>query len=140
PGSTAGGVKTTTLAIALLVSRGTFKRQKAITVFGRSLAWSIMREAFALLTLYFSLLMGGGILLSGLEGLPLLPCLFECASALGTVGLTLGLTPSLSSASKFLLMGMMFFGRVGGVTFAFAALGHAKSQKGQPPEEVVMVG
>ncbi len=72
--------------------------------------------------MYISLFFFGGLLISLLEGLPMLTCLFEAASAVGTVGLTLGVTPSLGLTSRGILIALMFLGRVGGLTLIFAAL------------------
>jgi trk system potassium uptake protein TrkH len=82
----------------------------------------------------------GGLILSRAEGLPLLPCLFETASAIGTVGLSLGLTPGLGSLSRIILMLLMFVGRVGSLTLIYAALSGTRSSAARLPEEVCAVG
>ena len=66
--------------------------------------------------------------------------LFECASALGTVGLTTGITPTLSSLSKVILISFMYFGRVGGLTLIYAAVRRENTHAGQAPAEGIMVG
>ena len=92
-----------------------------------------------LLCLYFSLFLVGGIAIARIEGLPLLSCLFETASAVGTVGLTLGITTSLGPASLFILMALMFLGRVGGLTLIYAAIAGARYDS-RLPEEKITIG
>ena len=98
-----------------------------------------MRSAGAILTLYLLLFLGGGFLISRLEGLPLVACLFESASALGTAGLTLGLTPQLGPVSRAVLILLMYCGRVGALTLVFAALS-GKATPAKLPSEKLMVG
>ena len=140
PGSTAGGMKTTTLAIMLMASGSYIRQKKTYSAFGRSVASQIVLEAFTLLMLYLSLFLTGSLMISCAEGLPVVDCMFECASALGTVGLTTGITPSLGSLSKVILILFMYFGRVGGLTLAYAALSGGRPDAGRLPEERVMIG
>lgn len=74
------------------------------------------------------------------EGLPMLTCLFETASAVGTVGLSLGITPELNLLSRSVLILLMFFGRVGGLTLIFAALSSAQKKVSKLPKEKITVG
>ena len=90
--------------------------------------------------MYIVLFFLGGFTISILEGLPMLDCLFETASAIGTVGLSLGLTPSLGLASRMILIALMFFGRVGGLTLIFAALSGTKKTAAKLPMEKITVG
>lgn len=69
------------------------------------------------------------MIISKVENIPLLTCLFETASAIGTVGLSLGITPALGAVSKTILMILMFFGRVGGLTLIFAAVSGRKIRR-----------
>ena len=71
--------------------------------------------------LYLIMSIAGSLVISVMEDLPLLNCLFETASAAGTVGLTLGITPQLGLVSRSILILLMYFGRVGGLTLIFAA-------------------
>lgn len=93
-----------------------------------------------LLTLYIALLLGGTMIISTIENLPVLPSMFECASALGTVGLTTGITTGLSTASRMLLIAFMFFGRVGGLTLGYALASNVYRDRGRMPSEKVTVG
>ncbi len=129
PGSTAGGFKTTTFAVLLADSFATFARRREPNLFGRRIGTETVRQASTVLILYLTLFFGGGLILHAAEGLPLRLCLFETASAVGTVGLTLGITPQLGTLSQAVLIGLMFFGRVGGLTLIYAAVS-AKGQTG----------
>ena len=140
PGSTAGGIKTTTFAVMILAGAGFLKKRKSTRAFNRSISAGIVMEAFTLLMLYIILLFGGTMLMSCCESLPVLDCMFECASALGTVGLSTGITPELGIVSKIMLILLMYFGRVGGLTLAYSALAGVKPDPGKLPEEPVMVG
>ena len=140
PGSTAGGMKTTTLAVILMTVAGCLRQRKDVTVFGRSLPQDTVRKAFSILILYIVFFLSGSMLISMTEGLPILDCMFECASALGTVGLSTGITPALGSFSKIILILFMYFGRVGGLTLAFAALTSANTAAGRLPEGSLMIG
>ena len=99
-----------------------------------------MRSAATILMLYIVLFLMGGLVISWIENLPVLTCLFEAASAIGTVGLTLGITPSLGIASRIILMLLMFFGRVGGLTLIFAAASGKKPYTSMFPKEKITVG
>lgn len=83
--------------------------------------------------------MTGAILISMIEKLPILTCLFETASAMATVGLTLGITPGLHIVSKMILILLMFLGRVGGLTIIYAAAG-ARTHMGRLPQDKLTVG
>ena len=78
--------------------------------------------------------------ISAVEGLPLGACLFETASAVGTVGLTLGITPQLGVLSQCILMVLMFLGRVGGLTIIFAAINGVDKKMSKKPMEDITVG
>ena len=140
PGSTAGGMKTTTLAVLVSNALSVFRRKKDTQLFGKRVENSIVSSASALLLLYLFLTLSAGMLISTVEGLPLKQCLFETASAVGTVGLTLGITPSLGLFSHILLMLLMFFGRVGGLTLMYAAIFDVKAEVSRRPAEKINVG
>ena len=140
PGSTAGGMKTTTLAVLVSNALSVFRRKKDTQLFGKRVESSTVSSASALLLLYLFLTLSAGMLISTVEGLPLKQCLFETASAVGTVGLTLGITPSLGLFSHILLMLLMFFGRVGGLTLMYAAIFDVKAEVSRRPAEKINVG
>lgn len=140
PGSTAGGMKTTTLAVLILSAISVFKRRETIRCFGRRIDIEAVRSAATVLLMYLTLFLTGGFIISQVEGLPMLTCLYEAASAIGTVGLTLGITPSLSLPSQIVLMILMFMGRVGGLTLVYAALSEKRRYISTMPKEKITVG
>ena len=95
---------------------------------------------YAILIMYGLLFFAGGMAISGIDRLPLRACLFETASALGTVGLSLGITGSLSLPSRLILILLMFLGRVGGLTLIYAAHSGRKISKSTLPLEKITVG
>ncbi len=140
PGSTAGGMKTTTLAVLLACAAAVFRRRENGGFFGRRIADDTVKNAVTVFLLYIIMFFAGGMLISRIESLPLTCCLFESASAVGTVGLTLGITPGLGAASKIILICQMFFGRVGGLTLIFATLPATKNTLSKLPLERITVG
>jgi trk system potassium uptake protein TrkH len=139
PGSTAGGMKVTTFAVLCASMLAVIRRQKDTTFFDRRLEDGVVRNAAALLVIYFILFSVSGCVISTIEQLPLLTCMFETVSAIATVGLTLGVTPTLSTASHIILMVLMFIGRIGGLTFIFAAIPNG-TNKSRKPRGKIAVG
>ena len=122
PGSTAGGIKTTTIAILFASALATFHRNEDANVFQRRISEEALKNASAIFMVYVSFVMIGGSIISHIEGFPLLTCLYEAASAVGTVGLTLGITTKIGVVSQSILIFLMYFGRVGALTLVFATL------------------
>ena len=100
----------------------------------------MVKNAATILVMYLALFFFGGLTISILENLPVLTCMFEAASAVGTVGLSLGITSSLGIVSQIILIILMFCGRVGGLTLIFAALSGTKKSVSKFPREKVTVG
>lgn len=140
PGSTAGGMKTTTIAVLFATAISTFCRKEQTHFFGRRIGDTVVKNAATILLMYLVLFFFGGLAISMLEGLPMLTCLFETASAVGTVGLSLGITPDLGTVSRWILILLMFFGRVGGLTLIFAALSGTHKKAAKFPQEKITVG
>lgn len=140
PGSTAGGLKTTTVAVLFATALSTFRQKEDTHFFGRRIDTGVVRNAATILLMYLALFFTGGLFISIMEGLPMLTCLFETASAVGTVGLTLGITPELGTVSRLILILLMFLGRVGGLTLVFAALSSTKKTASRLPKEKITVG
>jgi len=140
PGSTAGGMKTTTFAVMISTAISVFRRRDYTNFFGRRIEDDTIRNASTILMMYLTLFFSGGLLISSIEGLPLVTCLFETASAIGTVGLTLGITSQLSAVSQLILICLMYLGRVGGLTLIFAALSVDKKLLVKYPKEKMTVG
>ncbi len=130
PGSTAGGIKTTALAILVALAVSRIRGRRYVTLHGRTLPEATVQRTVSLTMVAFALLVAALFVLSYSEvpagdieaGRRLfLPHLFELASALGTAGLSMGVTPGLSAVGKVLVIGLMFVGRVGPLAF-FAAI------------------
>ena len=140
PGSTAGGMKVTTAAVLAASAMAVFRKRKSVRLLGRRVEDDVVRSAATLLCMYILLTVLGGLILSGAEKLPLGACIFESASALGTVGLSLGITPELGGLSRGVLILLMLWGRVGGLTLMFAALSQREREVSQCPVEKIAVG
>ena len=140
PGSTAGGMKTTTLAILLGNAVATFRQRDSVQFFGRRVDCHAVKTAATILTMYLALFFGGGVFISVYENLPISSCLYEAASAVGTVGLSLGITPHLHIPSQIALIALMYLGRVGGLTLIYATVSTKKNGNGKLPQEKITIG
>ena len=140
PGSTAGGMKTTTFTVLILNAIATFRSQENAGAFGRRLEYHVIKNAATIAMLYFTLFFCGGVAISVYEDLPLLDCLYEAASAVGTVGLTLGVTPGLHVFSQVVLIILMYLGRVGGLTLIYAVFSGRNKGNAKLPLEKITVG
>jgi len=121
-GSTAGGLKTVTIAVLLLSLRAGLLGKTAVTVHNRAIPTERVLNALTLTMVVLVLFFTGSMTISLVDSVPFLDAAYECASALATVGLTTGITPELSAFTHVLLIGMMYLGRVGILSFAFAFL------------------
>lgn len=139
-GSTAGGMKMNTIGVLFANLGAIFRRRSEVEAFGRRIDPATVRQAAVIVTMYLTLFIGGGIAISAIEGLPIGTCLYESASAVATVGLTLGITPSLGVASQLILTVQMYLGRVGGLTLIYAALANPDTTPSRLPQEKVSVG
>ena len=140
PGSTAGGMKTTTLAVLVANAAATFRQRESAHFFGRRIECGVIKTAATVVTMYLALFFGGAVFISAYENLPLSACLYETASAVGTVGLTLGITPQLHIPSQMVLIALMYLGRVGGLTLIYAALSSKKVGNARLPQEKITIG
>lgn len=140
PGSTAGGMKTTTLAVLLANAVCVFRHRDNARFFGRRISEETVRSAATILAMYLTLFIAGALIISRVESLPLLTCLFETASAIGTVGLTLGITPELGQLSRSILIFLMYMGRVGGLTLIFATTAPSQGISARYPQGKLTVG
>lgn len=138
PGSTAGGFKTTTLAVLFAAAMSVYRKKESPDLFKRRLDNVIVKKAAAIFVLFLTLLFGGTVFLNTYENIPFTDSLFEVASAVGTVGLTVGLTPDLSTPSHIMLIIMMFAGRVGALTLFFAATSDRKTNIKLPTEDITV--
>lgn len=140
PGSTAGGMKTTTVAVLFSSAFSVFRKKEDTQMFRRRIADETVKHAAAILLLYVVLFLLGGSIICVVEELPFLTCLYEVASAIGTVGLSLGITPSLGIVSRGILIALMFFGRVGGLTLIYATFGGKERNVSKMPLDKITVG
>ena len=140
PGSTAGGIKTVTVLVTLLSAIATVSRREYATIFKKRINPEIVRQASAITTIYIVLVIISTIVIMKLEALDLEQVLFETSSAIGTVGITMGMTPTVGAASKVILMLLMFIGRVGGLSFVIAFSAEKIKPDIQRPTEKVMIG
>ncbi|MBQ8084844.1 MAG: Trk family potassium uptake protein [Lachnospiraceae bacterium] len=139
-GSTAGGMKMTTVAVMMAAALSISRQKKDVVAFNRRIDADTVFKAGTVFVMYNMLFIFSGLIISKVEHLPILTCLFETSSAIATVGLTLGITPGLSMISRTLLVILMFLGRVGGLTIIFAALSEHSPNEGRYPVEKVSVG
>lgn len=140
PGSTAGGMKTTTLAVLVSSALSVFRKKEHTNFFGRQIPDDTIRNAATIFLMYIVLFLVGGMVICRTEDIPLMTALFETASAIGTVGLSLGITPDLGFVSHIILICLMFFGRVGGLTLIFATISEKKPNGSKYPQEKITVG
>lgn len=141
PGSTAGGVKTTTLVVMLLYIWTTLRNGNGCNIFGRRLDEEIVKKASVVFGINLILSMCIGTAICGLQPeLPMDGVLFEVFSAIGTVGMSTGLTRSLSSLSRILIILLMYCGRIGSMTFALSFAQNKERVPVQNPVEKIAVG
>ena len=140
PGSTAGGMKITTVTILFLTMLAFFKREKSPAVFKRRITTEAIYGAVAVFMLDIMLAVLGSMSIAKIEHRAFLTALFESASAVGTVGLSMGITPTLHTISKYILIILMYTGRVGGLTLVFAAITRKSTGNRQYPADNIAVG
>jgi trk system potassium uptake protein len=140
PGSTGGGIKTTTFGILALSVRAMLMGRNEVEAYGRTIPQNTVLKAIAIAFISLAILGGFLAMLLSVETIPFLPLMFEAVSAFGTVGLSTGITPNLTPMSKVLSCVLMFIGRLGPLTLAIAV--GEKNIKGlyRYPDGKVMVG
>ncbi len=140
PGSTAGGIKTTTLGVATLNVFSTARGRRRIEFMGREISNLSTRRAFA--TIVLSLVFLGlaiSVVASLEKGVGLMPVAFECFSAFGTAGLSMNLTPHLGDAARVALVVVMFVGRVSALTLIVGLLRQVGASKYRYPKEDILI-
>ena len=139
-GSTAGGMKTTTVYVLCASISATFFHRKNIEAFGRRLDENIIRTATCVFMIYIIGVNGSAVLISAVEGIPMVTALFETVSAMATVGLSFGVTPTVGMFSKMLLAFLMICGRVGSITMLLAFSSNKNYVSSRLAMEKVQVG
>lgn len=140
PGSTAGGVKTTTFAVLVLSAVTSARRSNSITVFKKRLEDKTARQASAVVVVYVLTLSAAIMLMCAVEPFSLASIVFEAVSAMGTVGVTMGITPELSAVSKYTVILLMYAGRIGGLTLMLTLAEKRKQVAVKRPAEQVLIG
>lgn len=143
PGGTAGGVKTTTIAMLILCCVSVLQNKKDVECFGRRIQADNIRTGICVVILAFVSLLAGTTLLTIFEGdVDFIRIMYETTSAIGTVGLSADLTSQLCTASKFVIMILMYIGRLEPITFALA-FGTGRKSKNhirQLPVQGILIG
>lgn len=140
PGSTAGGLKTTTVAVTLASAFYAGRTVSDVTVFKRRIDERTIKQAAAIVHVYIAVLIAGTVTLCVLEPVSLADGIFEIASAMGTVGLTTGITPQFCNASKLLIILLMFGGRIGGLSMVTVFAEKKRKVMLERPSEKILIG
>ena len=143
PGSTAGGIKTVTLAVIIMAVFAALRKRQEVEMFKRSIRVVVVGRAITVTLLFFAVLLGASLALSISEngnGFTMSDIMFEASSALGTVGLTTGITPSLTTSGKLIIIAVMLIGRLGPLTLLAALTFNLKPAQYNYPDEAIIVG
>ncbi len=140
PGSTAGGVKTTTIAVLLLYVYASIQRTYGVNIMGRRLEEDVIKQASSVFVINLFLALTVSLIIMGIQPLSMPDTLFETFSAIGTAGMTTGITRDLVPLSKFLVALLMYCGRIGSMSFALAFTQQKRLVRVQNPVERINVG
>ena len=140
PGSTAGGVKTTTVFVILLHAFAGVRRERGANAFGRSIGDDTLKKATAVLYTNLLLALVGAVAICAIQAMPLTEVLFETFSAIGTAGMTMGITRDLVPLSRIIIIFLMYCGRVGSISFAVALLEKKAIPPVTLPREDITIG
>lgn len=140
PGSTAGGVKTTTVFVMLANARASIKRTVGINAFHRRIENEAVHSVSTIATINLGLALLAGLIILMIQPLPMEDILFEVFSAMGTVGMTTGVTRELGTLSRMVMILLMYIGRVGSMSFALAFTQNKVSAPLLQPKEGISIG
>ena len=140
PGSTAGGAKTTTFAVLIMSAVASARRNSHITVFKKRLEEKTARQASAVVVIYVMIIAAAMMIICAVEPFSMTSIFFEVVSAMGTVGVTMGITTSLGTASKYIIILLMYAGRIGGLTLMLTLAEKRKQVSVKRPVEEVLIG
>ena len=143
PGSTAGGIKTVTLAVVIMTVFAALRKREEVEMFKRSIRMVVIGRAITVTLIFAAVLFTAALTLSITErarGFTMMDIFFETGSALGTVGLTTGITPSLTMAGKFIIIAVMLIGRLGPLTLLAALTFNLKPARYNYPQDAIIVG
>ena len=138
PGSTGGGIKTTTFGVLILYALGVLKRKEYVEVFKRRIDWELINKALAIVVIsVFYIIVVTTVILS-VESFSTDKVVYEVISAFSTTGLSMGITAGLGIISKLLIVITMFIGRLGPMTVALAFTNNKKSSVKYPKEDILI--
>lgn len=140
PGSTAGGIKTTTMMVILLYIWSNLRNKKGLNIFGRRLDEDSIKKASTVFSINLLLATVCAMIVCAIEPLPLSDIMMEVFSAIGTVGISTGITRDLGMVSQSLLILLMYCGRIGSMSFALSFMEKKKSMPVQLPAERITIG
>ena len=140
PGSTAGGIKVTTIAVMLLYMKSTFMRQEGVNIFKRRLTDDAVSKAMAVFSTNLLLAACASLILAVFNSMDLTDIVFEAVSAISTVGMSCGITAQLNSAGLLIIAALMYLGRVGSLSFAMSFTDKKKLSHVKLPKEHISIG
>lgn len=140
PGSTAGGVKTTTVIVLLLYIVSMIRHTDGVNVYGRRLEDRLIEKAAVVFTLTLTMALTASFIICAVDGLPLTDVLLETFSAVDTVGMSTGITRELGTISRFVIILLMYCGRIGSLSFALAFTDKRRKSSLRQPMERINIG
>ena len=140
PGSTAGGIKTTTLVVLAVFVHANLTQEMGCNIFHRRLEEGTIRKASVVLCTNLFLSLVATVILISLQPFSLADAMFEVFSAIGTVGMSTGITRDVGALSRLVLIFLMFCGRIGSLTFALSLRGHKHDAPIKQPVEQITIG
>ena len=140
PGSTAGGIKTTTFAVMLIFVWANLRNSHGSNIFGRRLEEEEIRKASIVVTINLLLAGAPAVILCGMQSFPMEDVLLEVFSAIGTVGMSSGITRQLNTVARVIIIFLMYCGRIGSMTFALSFTERKKVAPVQLPAEKIIIG
>lgn len=140
PGSTAGGIKTTTFAVMLIFVWANLRNSHGSNIFGRRLEEEEIRKASIVVTINLLLAVAAAVILCGMQSFPMEDVLLEVFSAIGTVGMSSGITRQLNTVARVIIILLMYCGRIGSMTFALSFTERKKVAPVQLPAEKIIIG
>lgn len=140
PGSTAGGVKTTTIMVMFIYIISSLRNNSGSNIFHRRISSEIIKKAAMVIGLNLCLALVSAVIILATSDLPMEDVLFEVVSAIGTAGMTTGITRDLNAVGRILIVFLMYCGRIGSMTFALSLLKKENGQLLRLPEEKINIG
>lgn len=140
PGSTAGGVKTTTMAVAFLNLISVARNNDDVVIFKRKINNKVVIQSVAIIGIHILMASIAIFIICYLEPIGLREVIYESVSAISTVGISMGITSDFNVASKLFIAGLMYTGRIGGMTIVLAIAENSHKVKLERPEEKILIG